>query len=246
MDMASARCPDVYVLSRRPVYTRQLVVVYGAFTAFLRKPQASARMPPYDREHLVVFDVESSGLNVETERILSISACVTSADGVREVFDELVNPGVLIPASASKINRIYDETVEHADRFVVVGPRFLDWVYQKAGARPVLCAYNGTNFDFQILFYELRRHCNTSDVPEFDQLRCVDPYVVAKSVLTYEDVPNYRQTSVYEHLFGAPPAGQHSSLGDTEALEQIVNHDLFASALWGNVRRLKNLKTFLQ
>ena len=202
-------------------------------------------MAPFCREQLVVFDVESSGLNVETERILSISACVTKAGGAREVFDQLVNPGVLIPASASKINNIYDQTVNGADGFHVVGPRFLAWVYEHAGPAPVLCAFNGTNFDFQILFYELRRHCNAADVPDFEKLRCVDPYVIAKSVISFKDVPNYRQTSVYEHLFGKPPEGQHSSLGDAEALDHIVNHELFASALWGNVRRLKSLKKFL-
>jgi DNA polymerase-3 subunit epsilon len=194
---------------------------------------------------LVVFDIESSGLDVETERIVSISACVTKTDGTRVTFNQLVNPGVLIPASASRVNNIYDETVCRAPSFEHVGQQFLNWVLKHAGASPVLCAYNGSNFDFQMLYYELRRHCAADDVPCFRKLQCVDPFLVAKELIPRDEVKNYRQTSVYEYLFGQQPEGQHSSMGDTDALDKIVKHELFAGELTAHVRTLKNLKRFI-
>ena len=202
-------------------------------------------MAQFERQQLVVFDIESSGLNVETDRIISLSACVTKADGSKVEFSELVNPGVLIPASASRVNNIYDETVSMADSFGEVGQRFLAWVFEHAGDTPVLCAYNGDKFDFPMLYYELRRHCTPENVPPFKKLLCVDPYTVAKAAISSGEVKNYRQTSVYEHLFGAPPSGQHSSVGDTAALDKIVDHDVMHELLQENCKTLKCLRTFV-
>lgn len=198
------------------------------------------------RNRVVVFDIESSGLNVETERIVSLSARVTRDDGSTETFSRLVNPGVLIPASASRVNNIYDETVSGADSFNVVGAAFLQWVHTHAGDSPVLCAFNGIKFDFQMLYYELRRHCEPEDVPDFTKLECVDPYVMARALIPPTEICNYKQTTVYEHLFGEQPSGAHSSLGDTEALDRIINHELFAPELAQYMKRMKNLKRFLQ
>jgi DNA polymerase-3 subunit epsilon len=194
---------------------------------------------------LVVFDIESSGLDVETERILSISARVTKADGSTVTFSELVNPGVLIPASASRVNNIYDETVSEARSFNAVGKDFMRWVREHAGDEPVLCAFNGNNFDFQMLYYELRRHCSPEDMPEFQNLHCVDPYAIAKALIPRSEIKNYRQTSVFALLFGQEPEGQHSSMGDTDALDRIVKHELFVEVLGDNVKTLKDIKKFI-
>jgi hypothetical protein len=119
-------------------------------------------------------------------------------------------------------------------------------VYKHAGETPILCAFNGTNFDFQILFYELRRHCGADDIPAFTKLRCVDPYVIAKAVIPNYEIRNYKQISVYEHLFGHQPEGQHTSMGDTDALDRIISHALFADALVDNVKVLRSLRKFVE
>ena len=74
---------------------------------------------------LVMFDIESSGLDVETERIVSLSACVVDEHGNTETFNELVNPGVLIPASDNTAHRavITHHILERRPRSVDGRPR---------------------------------------------------------------------------------------------------------------------------
>jgi DNA polymerase-3 subunit epsilon/CBS domain-containing protein len=70
----------------------------------------------------VVVDTETTGLDARTARLVQIGA--VRLDGAPEQFDRLVNPGVPIPAAASKIHGIGDEQVRLAPSFVAVAPDF--------------------------------------------------------------------------------------------------------------------------
>ena len=72
----------------------------------------------------VVIDTETTGLDARTARLVQIGAVRLAGDGLREAesFDRLVNPGVPIPASASKIHGIGDEAVRQAPAFAAVAP----------------------------------------------------------------------------------------------------------------------------
>ncbi len=72
----------------------------------------------------VVIDTETTGLDARTARLVQIGAVRLGGEGLRETesFDRLVNPGVPIPASASKIHGIGDEAVRQAPVFAAVAP----------------------------------------------------------------------------------------------------------------------------
>ena len=172
----------------------------------------------------VICDVESTGLIVEKDRIVSLSASYTLGNN-RVEFNELVNPGVNIPADATRIHGITNNDVKDKDNFAAVGERFFRWVYTHAGYEPILCAYNGLGYDFRIIFNELKRH--QVKMPPFGALYSYDPLRQARNILA--DLPSKRQAAVFEHLFGCAPTAQHTSMGDVIALERIVEHVKFAS-----------------
>lgn len=79
-------------------------------------------LEPVDQTVFVALDTETTGLNAETDRILEIGAVKFRADTVIASTNWLIHPQQPIPASASAINGITLETVEHAPVFSVVWP----------------------------------------------------------------------------------------------------------------------------
>lgn len=66
-------------------------------------------MPDY-----VVFDLETTGVNVIKDDIIEISAVKVLGGKVADTFSTLVNPGRPIPYYATQVNGITDEMVEDA------------------------------------------------------------------------------------------------------------------------------------
>jgi CBS domain-containing protein len=70
----------------------------------------------------VVIDTETTGLDARTARLVQIGAVRLNGDGIghAEQFERLVNPGVPIPATASKVHGIADDDVRQAPPFAAV------------------------------------------------------------------------------------------------------------------------------
>lgn len=62
----------------------------------------------------VVFDLETTGVNVIKDDIIEISAVKVLGGKVADTFSTLVNPGRPIPYYATQVNGITDEMVEDA------------------------------------------------------------------------------------------------------------------------------------
>lgn len=74
-----------------------------------------------------VFDLETTGMNRKTDRIVEIAAIRIDRDGTQSVFESLVNPCRMIPPSATAVHHITDAMVAPAPRFAEAGRRFLDF-----------------------------------------------------------------------------------------------------------------------
>ena len=66
---------------------------------------------------LVFFDLETTGTNMLTDRIVEISVVKLFPDGTREVKTRRINPEMHIPEEASAIHGIYDDDVRGAPTF---------------------------------------------------------------------------------------------------------------------------------
>jgi DNA polymerase III epsilon subunit family exonuclease len=93
----------------------------------------------------VAYDLETTGLNANSARIIEIGA-VKIIDGlIIEAFQELINPESPIPESASKVNHITDDMVQGCRTISEVFPEFKKFI----GKLP-LVAHNA-EFDYGFL-----------------------------------------------------------------------------------------------
>lgn len=157
----------------------------------------------------VVFDLETTGLNRSSDRIVEIGAIKYDAQHKElDRFSMLVNPSIHIPESASAINNIYDDMVANAPVIREVLPLFLEFV----GAFP-LVAHNA---EFDIAF--LRNAIETNDF-----VCCLsygDSLAMCKKAY---DLPNYKLASIARSL-GYVACQTHRSIGDCEMLAYVIRH----------------------
>lgn len=71
---------------------------------------------------LVVFDIEATGPNPRTDRIIEIALIRLSPDGSRETFCWRINPQCPIPPEASAVHGIFDKDVAQCPTFLIKAP----------------------------------------------------------------------------------------------------------------------------
>jgi DNA polymerase-3 subunit epsilon len=101
---------------------------------------------------LAFIDLETTGVNLSSDRIVEIAIVKILPDGSRQVKRKLINPGIPIPQSSSDIHGITDEMVKDAPSFRQVGneiKQFLD--------NCDLGGYNSNRFDIPMLMEEFLR-----------------------------------------------------------------------------------------
>ena len=66
---------------------------------------------------IVFFDLETTGIDVQKDRIVQISLIKIYPDKREEVLTYLINPGMPIPAGATAIHGITNEDVKDMPNF---------------------------------------------------------------------------------------------------------------------------------
>jgi DNA polymerase-3 subunit epsilon len=100
---------------------------------------------------LVVFDLETTGIDVATDRIVEISVLRLMPDGTHEAKTRRVNPGRPIPPQATAIHGIRDEDVRDEPAFRKIARGLLEFIGEAD-----LAGYNIARFDVPLLERELR------------------------------------------------------------------------------------------
>lgn len=165
-----------------------------------------------------VFDLETTGIDVENDRIVSAHVGVLDADGnVIDARDWLADPGVEIPAGAAAIHGISTERARAdgapAPRVVAEVVEALDALF--AAGIPVV-AYNAP-FDFSMLKNEAVRHGVT---PIHAPSPVIDPLVVDK---TYDRYRRGKRTlSVVAEHYAVPLDAAHEACADAVAAGRLA------------------------
>jgi DNA polymerase-3 subunit epsilon len=101
---------------------------------------------------LAIFDLETTGTNVGTDRIVEISIIKVHADGREEILTRRVNPGVPIPPEVTAIHGITDADVKDEPTFAVLAPLLNQFL-----ANCDMGGYNSNKFDIPLLVEEFLR-----------------------------------------------------------------------------------------
>jgi DNA polymerase-3 subunit epsilon len=101
---------------------------------------------------LVFLDLETTGTNIGTDRIIEIALLKVHPGGKQESKVHRINPTIPIPAESSKIHGISDVDVKDAPTFKHLAQEFLTFL---GGCD--LAGYNSNKFDIPILIEEFTR-----------------------------------------------------------------------------------------
>jgi DNA polymerase III subunit epsilon len=125
----------------------------------------------FDRD-TTVFDLETTGLNPRTDRIVEIAALRIRNGLVVETFQVLIDPEIRIPAKATEITGLTDDDVRGCPTIAEVLPDFM-----KLAGDSVLVAHNAL-FDLSFLDVNLRRHLGRGVENHFIDTRalCIDQF----------------------------------------------------------------------
>lgn len=104
------------------------------------------------KKPLAFIDLETTGINLGTDRIVEIAIVKILSDGSRIVKRKLINPEMPIPKVASDVHGITDEMVKDAPTFKQVAQE-LKQILDGCD----LAGYNSNRFDIPLLMEEFLR-----------------------------------------------------------------------------------------
>ncbi|NYF10689.1 DNA polymerase III epsilon subunit-like protein/8-oxo-dGTP pyrophosphatase MutT (NUDIX family) [Leifsonia sp. AK011] len=162
---------------------------------------------------IVAFDLETTGVDVDTSRIVSACVAVLDADGdVVARWDWLADPGVDIPEGASRVHGITTERARAEGRpAATVVAEIAQALRVSFGLGMPVVVYNAP-YDLSLLDRECRRH----GVPVLDDLKpVIDPLVMDKAVDRYRK--GKRTLEVTADRYGVDLSDAHDAGSDAIA-----------------------------
>ena len=101
---------------------------------------------------LAFFDLEATGINVGSDRIVEIAILKAMPDGSELVKTWRVNPEMPIPLQTSLIHGIYDEDIANEPTFKELAKDIAEFIVESD-----LAGYNSNKFDIPMLLEEFLR-----------------------------------------------------------------------------------------
>ncbi|QDZ13746.1 3'-5' exonuclease [Humibacter ginsenosidimutans] len=169
-------------------------------------------------DELGVFDLETTGVDIDSARIVSAHVGLLDADGALvEHLDWLVNPGVPIPDAATAVHGITTAraTAEGRDARDAVTEIVAALRGLLATGIPVV-AYNAP-YDFSLLHREALRH---GVEPLNDPAPIIDPLVLDKAVDKYRK--GKRTLELTAGHYGVSLVGAHEAGADAVAAGRVA------------------------
>ena len=161
---------------------------------------------------IVFFDLETTGIQIATDRIVEISVLKVYPNGNKESWTKLVNPEIEIPKEASDIHGITNEQV-------VTEPKFSELAAKVSTMLEGcdLAGFNSNRFDIPLLAEEMLR----ADM-DFDMKSRV-----AVDVQTiFHKMEQRTLSAAYKFYCDASLEDAHSAEADTKATYEVLKAQL--------------------
>lgn len=217
--MKGVRAFPSHALARRFNWKlKQLALSPSDFLLYPESCYTAEFLRAYNEEDIVVFDTETTGLNVFQDDIIEIAAIrIKGGEVVGEPLDLYIETDKpILPMLGDKENPMYAIYHEKMSTGELRSPsdalqRFLAYV----GTSPIL-AHNA-NYDYNILDNNLQRYCN--DTMQAHDIRCFDSLKLIR--LLAPSLHSYKLESLLEtfHLAGV---NSHQAIDDVKATVSLV------------------------
>lgn len=161
---------------------------------------------------LAFFDLETTGTNVATDRIVEISIIKVNPDQTRDVFTKRVNPTVPIPSRSSEIHGIYDKDVASEPSFEYLAQDIYDFIGDAD-----LAGYNSNRFDVPLLIEEFFRVSERFDIT---QKKFVDVQTI------FHKMEQRTLVAAYKFFCGKELVNAHSAEADVLATLEVLESQL--------------------
>ena len=168
---------------------------------------------------LAVFDLETTGLDLEQARI--VTACAVAIDEQGQVtgsnIEWLADPGIEIPVAASNVHGITTEIAKaRGQNSKEVVSEILEALRGFFNAGIPVVAYNAP-YDFTILHHEARRN---GLEPLSDPKPIIDPLVLDKFVDQYRS--GKRTLQIAASVYGVQLSDAHNATADAIAAGKVA------------------------
>jgi DNA polymerase-3 subunit epsilon len=164
------------------------------------------------KKPLIFFDLETTGINVASDRIVEIAMLKLLPNGGDETKLLRLNPGIPIPPQVTAIHGIKNEDVQNCPSFKDVAKELYEFM---KGCD--LAGYNAAHFDLPLLVEEfLRVEINV----DFRTCNMVDVQNI------FHRMEQRTLSAAYKFYCGKELTDAHSALADTEATKLVLEAQL--------------------
>ncbi len=175
---------------------------------------------------LIFFDIEATGLNIASDRIVELCYIKCFPDGTEKVHTQRFNPGKHISEEASKVNGIYDADVAECPTFKSMAGNIA-----KDFENCDLAGFNSNHFDIPLLVEEFIRAGIDFDI---SGAKLVDVQGI------FHKMEKRDLTAAYKFYCDKDLTDAHTAEADTRATLEVLEAQLDRYA-----DELKNSVTFL-
>lgn len=160
------------------------------------------------KKPIIFFDLETTGINIATDRVVEISILKVFPNGNKESKTWLVNPEIKIPQEASDIHGITNEQVVTEPTFKELAPKINELI-----ADCDLAGFNSNRFDIPLLAEELMRAGIDFDMKN---RKAIDVQVI------FHKKEQRTLSAGYKFYCGKELEGAHGAEVDTNATYEIL------------------------
>lgn len=161
---------------------------------------------------LVFFDLETTGININTDRIVEISYLKVYPNGREDSKTLRINPQMPIPEASSLIHGIYDDDIKDCPTFKEVAKEIAKDI---EGAD--LAGFNSNRFDIPVLAEEFLR----ADVDiDFSKRKFIDVQVI------FHKMEQRTLSAAYKFYCDKDLEDAHTAEADTKATYEVLKAQL--------------------
>jgi DNA polymerase-3 subunit epsilon len=185
---------------------------------------------------LAIFDLEATGLNITSDRIVEIAIVRVDPDGKKMTYERRINPEMEISEEATAVHGISNEDVANAPTLKDVVSEVIDFIKDCD-----LAGFNSNKFDLPMLAEELLRVGSDYDL---SQVNHIDVQNI------FHKMEQRTLSAAYQFYCNKSLENAHAAFADAEATWEVLdaqvakyselenNVDFLATfSLYGDVKR---------